>query len=120
MKFLIDRCAGRLLAAHLQRAGHDVLKAGDLGPDPGDENLLAKAHAEARILITIDTDFGALLFLKKVPHSGLIRLPDVPAQQRIELIDLVLQRHTAALERGCVVTIRGGRIRISHQTQKPK
>jgi predicted nuclease of predicted toxin-antitoxin system len=118
VKFLVDRCAGRKLAEHLSAAGHDVLRANDLGPDPGDEALLQKAHADGRILITIDTDFSALLFLKQISHSGLVRLPDVPPQRRIELIDLVLHQHSEDLAHGCIVTVRGGRIRISHQPSK--
>lgn len=40
MRFLIDRCAGRRLAEWLQREGHDVLEARELGPDSGDQALL--------------------------------------------------------------------------------
>ena len=36
MKFLIDRCAGRLLADWLRKQGHDVVESHELGPDPGD------------------------------------------------------------------------------------
>ena len=40
MKFLIDRCAGRLLADWLRDQGHDVVESRELGPDPGDRALL--------------------------------------------------------------------------------
>ena len=36
MRFLIDRCAGTLIAAWLRTQSHDVVEARDLGPDPGD------------------------------------------------------------------------------------
>jgi len=58
MRFLIDRCAGRLLADWLRTQGHDVVESRELGPDPGDRALLDWAAKEIRILITIDTDFG--------------------------------------------------------------
>ena len=58
MKFLLDRCAGHLLAVWLQGQGHDVVESRDRGVDPGDEELLSIAHAEGRVLVTIDTDFG--------------------------------------------------------------
>ena len=82
MKFLIDRCAGRLLADWLRNEGHDVVESRELGPDPGDRALLEWAAREARILITIDTDFGELIFLENLPHAGLVRLPDLPGHQR--------------------------------------
>jgi predicted nuclease of predicted toxin-antitoxin system len=80
MKFLIDRCAGMLIATWLRSQGHDVIESRELGPDPGDRAPLELAANESRILIAIDTDFGQLAFLKNVPHCGLIRLPDVPQQ----------------------------------------
>jgi len=57
MRFLIDRCAGTLIAQWLRAQGHDVLESRERGPDPGDHILLAWAAQESRILVTIDTDF---------------------------------------------------------------
>ena len=68
---------------------------------------------EGRILVTIDTDFGELIFLHDMAHAGLIRLPDVPVGQRIALMDELMQQHRAALHAGLVVTVRGGRVRLS-------
>ena len=114
MKFLTDRCVGRRLAEWLRSAGHDVPEARHLGPDPGDRALQKRAAAEERILITIDTDFGELIYLHNVPHAGLVRLPDAPAEQRIRLMAEVIERHRRALDRRAVVTIRAARVRISY------
>lgn len=113
MRFLVDRCAGRRLAKWLSDEGHDVVGAWVWEPDPGDEALLALATAEDRILITIDTDFGDLVFLQGLSHKGLLRLPDVPSDRRIELTRQVLERFGDALANGAIVTVRGERIRIS-------
>ncbi len=113
MKFLIDRCAGRRLAEWLRGQGYDVIESRALGPDPGDQALLERAATEGRILVTIDTDFGELVYVRDVPHAGLVRLPDVPATRRIALMAEVLGRHRQALERQAVVTVRGGRVRVS-------
>ena len=56
MRFLIDRCVGRILADWLRKQGHDVVESWELGPDPGDRALLDWAAKESRILVTIDTD----------------------------------------------------------------
>jgi predicted nuclease of predicted toxin-antitoxin system len=113
MKFLMDRCAGHRLAKWLQLNGHDVLESRSFGPDPGDHALLKIAVAEQRILVTIDTDFGELVFVDAVPHCGIVRLPDVPAGQRIALMQQVLERYTAELASAAIITVRGGKIRIS-------
>ncbi len=116
MRFLIDRCAGHRLAEWLRGLGHEVAETKDRGPDPGDAAILKLATAEGRILVTIDTDFGELIFARGARHSGLVRLPDVPANRRIQLMDEVLRDHTQDLEQGRVITVRGGRIRISHHS----
>jgi predicted nuclease of predicted toxin-antitoxin system len=113
MKFLIDRCAGKLLAEWLRKEGHDVVESRDLGPDPGDRVLLEWAAKHARILVTIDTDFGELIFVEKLPHAGLVRLPDVPSKERQQVIQDVLTRYKSYLEDAAIITVRGGRIRIS-------
>ena len=72
-----------------------------------------RAAAEGRILITIDRDFGKLVYVGRTSHAGLVRLPDVPTRNRIALMADVLQEHRDALEGQALVTIRGGRIRIT-------
>ncbi len=64
-------------------------------------------------MVTIDTDFRKLVYLKKAIHSGIVRLPDVPAQKRIEIMKVVLQRYEKEIEAGAIVTVRSNRIHIS-------
>jgi len=113
MKFLVDRCAGKRLAHWLRREGHDVLESPSLGPDPGDFALLEIAARENRILITIDTDFGELIFREKISHAGMVRLPDLPAEERILIFETLLKEHPREMESGAVITVRGNRVRIS-------
>ena len=97
----------------LSNHGHDALDARTLGPDPGDRALLERAESENRILITMDKDFGELIYLYRTPHAGLIRLPEVRMAQRIALVEEVINQHSQALEERAILTIRGGRVRIS-------
>jgi predicted nuclease of predicted toxin-antitoxin system len=76
VRFLVDRCAGLRLANWLREQGHDVRDAREEDPDPGDAALLRIAAGERRVLITIDTDFGALVYLAGAAHAGIIRLPE--------------------------------------------
>ena len=74
MKFLVDRCAGRRLADWLRAEGHDVVETRERGRDPV---VLRWAAVEGRVLVTIDTDFGALVFQHGKAYCGVARLPDV-------------------------------------------
>ena len=59
------------MAKWLSDEGHDVVGAWVWEPDPGDEALLTLATAEDRILVTINTDFGDLVFSQKTrPRYG--------------------------------------------------
>jgi predicted nuclease of predicted toxin-antitoxin system len=83
------------------------------GVDPGDDVLLQWAMEEQRILVTMDRDFGELIFRGGAGHFGIIRLPDVPADQRIALMRQIMGAvPTAELERS-IVTARRGLIRIA-------
>ena len=115
MKFLVDRCAGHRLAQWLCAQGFDVVEARERVPDPGDEELLRWAVRENRVLITLDTDFGELIFQGEHEHCGLVRLPDVPADQRIRLMVDILKGYSSELKCGAVVTVKGKRIRVSRQ-----
>ena len=64
-------------------------------------------------MVTLDKDFGGLIYLYGVRHAGLVRLPDVPTNDRIMLLSELLERHRRALEEQAVVTIIGSRVRIS-------
>jgi predicted nuclease of predicted toxin-antitoxin system len=116
MKFLVDRCAGRILADWLRQQGHDVLEARELGPDPGDTALLAIAVQGHRKVVTNDSDFGRLIFAGGLPHEGMVRLPDVPVAERISLMSQVLERHSVDLQAGAIITVKGNKIRV---TRKP-
>ena len=116
MRFLVDACAGQRLANWLVDQGHDVLFADQLGADPGDRALLELAVAEGRVVVTIDMDFGELVFLHDVPHAGLVRLPDVPMGERVALLKEVLSRCGDAISRRAVVTASRQRIRITMQS----
>lgn len=113
MRFLVDICAGRRLADWLRGAGHDVVEAHTIGKGPGDAELLRLAAREARILVTIDTDLGALVVMGATPHCGIVRLPDVPSGRRMELMAQLLARHREEELADAIIVIRGDRICIA-------
>ena len=113
MKFLVDRCAGKRPADWLRGEGHDVLEARSLGPDPGDRELLEIAAKQERVLVTIDTDFGELIYVDRIAHSGMVRLPDVSAGTRIKIMGEILVQYESQLRSDAIITVRGDRVRIS-------
>ena len=74
MKVLLDACVWGGVRKSLRDAGHDVTWAGEWSEDPGDEEILARAHRESRVLVTLDKDFGELAIVRDQEHSGIVRL----------------------------------------------
>jgi predicted nuclease of predicted toxin-antitoxin system len=81
MKFLVDVCAGIAVAAALRRLGHDVAEVRDRDPRLDDMDILDWAVQEQRLVVTMDRDFGALVFESLQPHAGVLllrlRLPEL-------------------------------------------
>jgi predicted nuclease of predicted toxin-antitoxin system len=62
LRFLIDNALPPLLAELLIPAGHDAMHVRVYGMHAAtDEVILARALAEGRIVVSADTDFGAIL-----------------------------------------------------------
>ena len=99
-------------AVELRAEGHDVIWAGDWPVDPGDDEVLRRAHAEGRVLITLDKDFGELAIVSGLPHSGIVRLVDIGAEQQGRACLQVLELHGPELNAGAIVTAEPGRLRI--------
>lgn len=65
MKILTDVGVGKAVENYLQQEGHDVLAVRDIDPDMPDDDILALAVQEQRLVITMDKGFGELVY-----HSG--------------------------------------------------
>jgi predicted nuclease of predicted toxin-antitoxin system len=109
---LLDTCVWGGAVKDLRSAGHDVVWAGDWQEDPGDEEILTKAHSEGRVLVTLDKDFGELAIVYGRLHSGILRLVNLPARQQGLVAARVLALYGDELRSGAIVTVDARRIRI--------
>jgi predicted nuclease of predicted toxin-antitoxin system len=112
VKVLLDTCVWGGAVKDLRSAGHDVVWSGEWEEDPGDEEILARANSEARILVTLDKDFGELAIVHRSPHSGIIRLVNFPARQQGLVCLKLLARYGEELLLGAIITADSRRIRI--------
>lgn len=113
MKVLLDTCvSGKLVRPALTEAGHDAIWAGDWESDPGDEAILAIAHHEGRVLVTLDKDFGALAVQHGQPHSGIIRLVNLTTREQAAVCLKLLAEHADELATGVIITAERTRLRI--------
>jgi predicted nuclease of predicted toxin-antitoxin system len=112
MKILLDSCVWYGVKNSLINAGYDTIWAGDWEKDPGDEEILALAYRENRILITLDKDFGEMAIVRGVPHSGILRLVNLTTTQQSQVCLQILPRYGTELQTSAIVTAELGRVRI--------
>jgi predicted nuclease of predicted toxin-antitoxin system len=112
VKLILDSCVWGGAVDRLRAAGHDVVWSGNWPVDPGDEEILARALADGRVLVTLDKDFGELAIVRELPHAGILRLVGLSARQQAEVTLRVLEVHANELAKGAIVTAEVGRLRV--------
>ena len=78
MNLLLDQDVWEATAQFLADRGHDVLRVAEIGlATADDEELLRVAQERNRIFITRDSDFGGLVFVRKL-GAGVIYCASCP------------------------------------------
>jgi predicted nuclease of predicted toxin-antitoxin system len=114
VRFLADESCDFAVVRTLRAAGHDVLAVAEVSPRSDDQDVMAFASRESRILLTEDKDFGQLVYANAQPSGGVI-LIRYPASARKALPEAVLKlvEESEGQMIGKFVVVRPGRVRIS-------
>jgi predicted nuclease of predicted toxin-antitoxin system len=114
MRFLVDECTGPAVARWLREQGHDALCVYSEARGMVDDDVIQKALAEDRILVTNDKDFGEKVYRERRPHKGvvLLRLEDERASGKIETIRRLFERYSDRLA-GAFVVVTETRVRFA-------
>jgi predicted nuclease of predicted toxin-antitoxin system len=116
VKLLLDANLSPEVGRRLKGAGHDAIHVADIGLlNATDPEILQAAAKEERILLTADSDFGALLALGSMasPSVLLLRSADHlrPTEQAL-LIAANLPQIAEDLEKGAIVSLARDRLRV--------
>lgn len=115
MRLLADQDLYHITIEWLRSEGYDVVPARELDLHrASDKDLLRKALAEDRRVITRDKDFGALVFLQKELSTGVIVLqikPHTITDVHLELKRL-FREHDEEELRHCFCVVEPHRHRI--------
>jgi predicted nuclease of predicted toxin-antitoxin system len=112
MRLLLDSCVWGPAAEELRAAGHDVESVSAWGGDPGDQEILRRSVEDDRILVTLDKDFGELVFVLGQPHRGILRLVNIRARDQGTTVLHVLARFGRELAENGLVVAEGDRVRV--------
>ncbi|MGC9027875.1 MAG: DUF5615 family PIN-like protein [bacterium] len=105
IKFLIDVGASNKVEQWLQNRGYDVKCIRKINPRLTDVEILKIAVSERRMIITMDKDFGELIYHCGLAHAGvmLLRLGDAHSKEKIKVVENILKNYSdKILNRFCV------------------
>jgi predicted nuclease of predicted toxin-antitoxin system len=87
LKFIADEGFDKEIVLAL-REEYDVIYIAESGPGADDEVILKQAETAQRIVLTLDKDFGELVFRRGKAHSGVIlcRLQGLSAEEKRDLV----------------------------------
>jgi predicted nuclease of predicted toxin-antitoxin system len=115
MRFLADMGLAQSTVAFLRAEGHDAVHLRDQGLQQSEDiEIVQKARAEGRVILTHDLDFGRIVALggTRVPSVITLRLSDMRPNQVNQYLIAVLERFTEQLEMGALVSVTDGGIRV--------
>lgn len=106
MNLLADEGVDRPIVEQLRQEGHHVLYIAEMSPGIANDVILAQANSSRALLLTLDKDFGELVFRQGLIYAGL--LPATKAQ----VVAMVLrERSIELLSSFSVITLGSVRIR---------
>lgn len=101
LKLLLDENIGKQVATALRWSGYDIASIFEDAPGSTDEDVLKRARKEKRIVVTLDRDFGTLVFRDSESHVGVLflRLQKESVEDIIFVLDSVLKRYGGKLKK---------------------
>jgi len=113
LKCMVDVGVGKNIEAWLQSEGFDTVAIRDLDPRMSDVDALELAFSEDRIIVTMDKDFGELVYHRKQKHSGvlLLRMEDAGRDDKLSAVQEIIKQYGELLY-GCFSTYQDGKLRI--------
>jgi predicted nuclease of predicted toxin-antitoxin system len=115
MRFLADMGLGRSTVAFLRAQGYDAVHLRDEGLQRlSDVEIVKKAVAEGRVVLTHDLDFGRIVAMSgaTVPSVITFRLQDMRPARVNHYLAQVLAEFTPQLEDGALVSVNEQNIRV--------
>ncbi len=113
LRLLVDVGVGKKVERWLQEHGCDVKSIRNINPWMSDKEILKIAVSEKRLVITMDKDFGELIYNSGLPHRGvlLLRLEDAASDKKVEIVSKIMEKYSDRLM-DVFAVFKNGKLRI--------
>ncbi len=100
IKLIFDVGVSKKAEHFFREKGFDLISVRELNPSMADIDILKIAEKENRLIITMDKDFGELVFNLKRKHCGvlLLRMEDAGWKQKIDVLSEIFQTYSEELK----------------------
>lgn len=116
MNLLADEGVERQIVTGLRQAGYEVWYIAEMDPGISDDVILAQANTNQALLMTLDKDFGELVYRQGLVHAGviLLRLAGLQAETKAALVTQIIQQRGQEMVNAFSV-VSPGTVRIRKQ-----
>ena len=113
LKFLVDVGVGKGIERYLHEEGYDAKAVRDIDPCMEDEEIIRTAVSENRMVITMDKDFGELVYHSSMEHSGvlLLRLEDATGAEKLQVVKHIMKNYLDRIK-NCFCVFQNDKFRI--------
>jgi predicted nuclease of predicted toxin-antitoxin system len=113
LKFVVDVGVSKKIENYMCEEGFNVKTVRDIDPCMTDHDIIQLANKEERIIITMDKDFGELVYHALLKHSGIIllRLENATGSEKLKIMKEILDKYSDKL-RNHFCVYQKGRFRI--------
>ena len=96
LKFLVDVGVSKKVEQYLQEQGYDTKAVRTIDTRMSDQAIIRLAASEDRMVITMDKDFGELVYHSALKHSGvlLLRLEDATGSEKLKVVSNILKNYS--------------------------
>ncbi len=121
LRFLVDEGCDFVVVRALREAGFDVVAVCESMSRSNDRDIIELSHAEDRVLLTEDKDFGWLVFVSHADSAGvvLIRFPGNARSTLPGTVVWLAEKHGSELHNAFVV-LEPNQARFSRNSRSEK
>ncbi|MBF0100832.1 MAG: DUF5615 family PIN-like protein [Desulfobacterales bacterium] len=113
LKFLVDVGVGKKVEEYLKIQGYETKSVRDIDARMSDEDIIRIAVSENRMVITMDKDFGELVYHSDMEHCGvlLLRMENGTGTEKEEIVNYILSNYSDKIK-NCFCVYQNNKFRI--------